>query len=242
MNQMELLKNRIWHGLTRHILRRSSKLGYLQKVRFVDSKIVAERWDIEKKMSKKVDNLKLKLLQKVCLILVFPFTMQTKDLSSSEKTIISLRSTLERIERDRTRLQAKVASLASLIGQTPVINPVHASSKKEEISPPANVENGKEKRISELESQITSLEKDLKIKQNQDLLLSGQKISQLQERVKILEGLNTKLQLRITAFEYQAEAALNSEGGEVPVKDEAKENAVELEKKLCEFMVFFVIR
>lgn len=126
-----------------------------------------EKWEFEKKLNKKLEIAKSKLLKK------------TKELSDSEKIIHSLRAAVERIDKDRTRLSMKVTQLNNRISSN------NDFSQKEELE-----KNLSEKVlcISELEQKIVKLERDYIKSLNEERKEYEMELSKYDENEKKLES------------------------------------------------------
>jgi hypothetical protein len=147
-----------------------------------------EKWEIEKKMGKKLEIAKLKLQKK------------TKDLSDSEKIIHSLRSTLERIERERTRLASKVTQLNNRISSKDQF------SQKDELE---KIISEKTVHITKLEDKMVRLENDFNKKMDEERKEYENNISKYEISEKALQELNARLESKIMKLESSAEERSN---------------------------------
>lgn len=174
----------------------------------IDEPTKVEKWEYEKKMSKKLEVTKSKLLKK------------TKEFLDSEKIIHSLRTTLERIERERTRLASKVSQLS-------------LCSQKDELE---KIISEKAARITELEDKMIRLEKDFIKKMDEERTEYENNLEKYEANEKMLQDLIKKLEAEITALTFaedraDAMSAVKSDDFK-QVKDKCKR--LEKEKLLLE--------
>ena len=175
----------------------------------------AEKWETEKKLSKKVESLKSKL------------ALKTKDVIESEKLITSLRSTLDRIERDRTRLQNK----CQILSKTPEQQVIQQQQEQQNLKEMEFIKSQEatlakiiqlESHIKDLENQNHTYESELNASKS-DSSHQEQLIQQLNEKMQLLNDLNSRLQDRVTGYEMislaQKQESIEQEKQEFEIKE-----------------------
>jgi DNA repair exonuclease SbcCD ATPase subunit len=165
-------------------------------------------------MGKKLEIAKLKLQKK------------TKELSESEKIIHSLRSTLERIERERTRLASKVTQLNNRISAKDQL------SQKDELE---KIIAEKTVHITKLEDKMARLENEFSKKMDEERKEYENNISKYESNEKTLQDLNAKLESKIMKLESSREQISNlSDDMESSVKsDGLQENFIKELNEKC---------
>ena len=166
-----------------------------------------ERWEFEKKMNKKLEIFKSKL------------AIKTKELSNSEKNVVSLRATLERIERDRTRLSSKVSQLNNRI----LAN--NDSAQKEELQKTVEenllVING-------LKEKIIAIDVEYNKKINEERLEYERTLSKYEEQEKVLQEVILKLQEQLMdhslgkdAEDVESSSKSDNSARKIPIENES---------------------
>ncbi|KAJ3039732.1 hypothetical protein HDV00_011964 [Rhizophlyctis rosea] len=169
------------------------------------------KWELEKKLNRRIENLKKRLAEK------------TEECDGAQRTLASFKETITRSEHDRLRLQHKVNTLSSqlasaiMIGQTgqkrknsidvsgrgmsrgaswvdsPASKDSQDDAKLQQIRSQADTILSLQSRIHELEAECDAQKRKLDITTNADVTQTQHETKQLKERLKIVEELNDQL-------------------------------------------------
>ncbi|KAI8847903.1 hypothetical protein BC829DRAFT_418071 [Chytridium lagenaria] len=185
---------------------------FRQKVERSASDLSREQWEVEKRLEKRIQDLRSKLTDKV---------KENEDMRKAEAT---LRDTLERTERDRARLQQKVAALSDKRRPNRSTESLrrqpHDSSSSHRISGvgmPGDYETGED-----FDYRAEPGERSRKL-----VLVLESRVRDLMQRIHVLDGEKVRVESDVLAAKFEKEKAIAN-------AERLERRAAELEKSLEE--------
>ncbi|KAJ3152611.1 hypothetical protein HDU89_001304 [Geranomyces variabilis] len=136
--------------------------------------LTQEKWEVEKRLQRRIDSLREKLEAK------------TKEAADVTKTLTTMRETLHRTEREKTRLQHKVQSMSTQLTSVQKLEGVASTQDNEKTLARAEDLETLRKKIFEMEIELTGY-RQRATQPNNELLQARHEARQLQARIVMLE-------------------------------------------------------
>ncbi|KAJ3183418.1 hypothetical protein HDU87_006737 [Geranomyces variabilis] len=140
--------------------------------------LTQEKWEVEKRLQRRIDTLREKLQAK------------TKEAADVTKTLTTMRETLHRTEREKTRLQHKVQSMSTQLTSVQKLEGGPSTQDGEKTLARAEDLETLRRKMFEMETELTGY-KQRANQPNNELLQARQEARQLQARIVMLEEMKT---------------------------------------------------